>query len=165
MRNKMGRNGKYDEDFPSRAEDFARQGMIDDDIAKALGIHRATFYKYQNLYSDFSDALKKGRAPIDFEVENKLLKRAQGYEYEEVMIEYKPGKDNEGKDKPKATLIKKTVKQVIPDTTAQIFWLKNRRKKLWRERHEHAVGGSEDMPAIRYAPVRIEEKKEEDAGR
>ena len=65
---------KYDEDFPARAEDWARQGLRDEDIAKKLGISKDTFYEYKKMFPDFSDAIKRGKAPIDFEVENKLLK-------------------------------------------------------------------------------------------
>jgi len=153
---------KYNDDFPLLAEDYARRGMIDVEIAKNLGIHVDSLYNYQKKYVEFFEAIKRGKAPIDFEAENALLKRVMGYEYEEVMVEYKPGKGDKGEERAKPTTIKKTKKQVIPDVTAQIFWLKNRRPKLWKDKHEHAVGGSEDMPAIRYAPVRIEEKKEEE---
>ncbi|HQE49834.1 MAG TPA: hypothetical protein PKV93_10855, partial [Fervidobacterium sp.] len=60
-----------------------------------------------------------------------LLKRALGYEYEEVkqIIE----KDEKGKDRKR---IEKTIKHVIPDTTAQIFWLKNRKPHEWRDKRE-----------------------------
>jgi hypothetical protein len=133
---------KYDKDFPIRAEGLARQGMIDKQIYKALGISHETFYRYLKIYPEFSEALKKGKSPVDTEVENALLKRALGYEYEETMIEYKPpegGKDEKDKT-AKPVAIKKTMKQVIPDVTAQIYWLKNRRPDKWRDRHEMGIG-------------------------
>ena len=144
---------KYDEDFPARAEDWARQGLRDEDIAKKLGISRETFYQYKKTYSDFSDALKKGKAPIDFEVENSLLKRARGFEYEEVHIEYKPGK--KGKDEKEELIpisIKKIKKIVIPDTTACIFWSKNRRPRRWRDKHDIDLGGGVLMKIITAVP-------------
>ena len=130
---------KYNDDFPLMAEDFARRGMIDEVIAKNLGIATCTFYVYLNKYKEFSDAIKRGKAPVDVEVENKLLKRARGFEYEEVMVEYKPGKDDDKVEKAKPTIIKKTKKMVIPDVAAIIFWLKNRRPDIWKEKHEHEV--------------------------
>jgi len=147
---------KYNDDFPLLAEDYARKGMTDKEIFKKLGISKDAFYRYQKLYKDFYDALKRGKAPVDVEVENALLKRAKGYEYEETTVEFKPGKKDDKKAKP--VKVKKVTKHVIPDTTAEIFWLKNRRPKDWRDKHEHIVGGSDDLPAIRYVPVRIEEK-------
>lgn len=148
---------KYDQDFPLRAEDFARRGMTDNQIAKALGIHRATFYEYLNIYPDFSDAIKRGKAPVDVEVENALLKRALGYEYEESMVEYKPGKESKkGKkkvdDKAKPTLIRKTQKQVIPDVTAQIVWLTNRRPALWKHRKDVTLSGHMNIKVITAVP-------------
>lgn len=139
---------KYNKDFPLKAEDYARQGMIDEEIWKKLGVGKTAYYRYVFEYKDFRDALKRGKAPVDVEVENKLLKRAQGYEYEEVMVEYKPGikvlagkKPEEIDEKAKPTLIRKTKKMVIPDVVAIIFWLKNRRPDLWRDRQETVISG------------------------
>lgn len=51
---------KYNEDFPIRAEDYARQGMRDEDIWRSLGVGKNAFYRYQKDYPDFKDALKRG---------------------------------------------------------------------------------------------------------
>ena len=72
---------------------------------------------------EISEALKKGKEVVDIQVENALLKRALGYEYTEERIEIS---EKDGKK------VIQTVKQVIPDTTAIIFWLKNRRPGKWR---------------------------------
>ncbi len=150
---------KYDETFPLLAQDYARQGMIDTQIAKKLGIHVATLYEYQKLYPDFSEALKKGKMPVDIEVENALLKRAKGFEYEEVHVEYKPkGKeDEEAKKKP--TLIKKIKKFFPPDVAACAFWLKNRRSKLWRDKHDLDVSGDMNIKVVTAVPRAKKEKK------
>ena len=145
---------KYDEDFPARAEDFARQGLKDNDIAKKLGISRTVFYEYQNTYSDFKDAIKKGKAPVDFEVENKLLKRARGFEYEETHIEYKPG---EG-EKLIPVTINKVKKVVVPETKACILLLKNRRPKTWRDRHDFAIDGNVLLKVITAVPRSTDKK-------
>lgn len=147
---------KYDEDFPARAEDWARQGLRDEDIAKKLGIHKSTFYEYLKTYPDFADALKKGKAPIDFEVENALLKRARGFEYEEVHIEYKPGKGEDDKLIP--VHIKKVKKFVAPDTAAIAFWLKNRRSRKWRDRHDFAIDGNVLLKVITAVPRSTDKK-------
>ena len=109
-----------------------------------MGINVSTLYKYQNEHNEIVEALKRGKAPVDIEVENMLLKRAIGFEYEEVTTEIEDiptGKLDE-KGNPiyrQRKHIKKTKKMVVPDTTAQIFWLKNRRPDLWRDRHENDV--------------------------
>lgn len=148
---------KYTEDFPKRAEDYARQGLRDVDIAKKLGISKDTFYEYQKMYPDFSDSIKKGKAPIDFEVENALLKRAKGFEYEEVHVEYKPGKDPEAELIP--TVIRKIKKIIVPDTTACIIWLKNRRPKLWRDKHDLDVSGNVNIKVVTAVPRSKKENK------
>ena len=102
-------------------EGWARDGLADEQIAKNLGIAYSTFREYKNKYSALSASLKKGKEVVDYEVENALLKRALGYEYDEVTYEH--GKET-----------KRVTKQVAPDTTAQIFWLKNRRPDKWRDK-------------------------------
>lgn len=106
-------------------EGWARDGLTDEQIAKNIGINRTTLYDWKKKEVNIADALKKGKEVIDFEVENALLKRALGYEYEEETYE-------------NGILTKKVKKQVPPDTTAQIFWLKNRQVKKWRDKVEIA---------------------------
>ena len=115
-------------------EGWARDGLTDEQIAKNIGISRASLYEWKKKEVDIFDALKKGKEVIDFEVENALLKRALGYEYEEETYE-------------NGILTKKVKKQVAPDTTAQIFWLKNRKKEQWREKVE-VVKTDEDLQNI-----------------
>lgn len=102
-------------------EGWARDGLTDEQIAKNLGINIATFYRYKKDYCEFCESLKRGKEIVDYEVENALLKRALGYEYDEVT--YENGKET-----------KRVTKQVAPDTTAQIFWLKNRKPDKWRDK-------------------------------
>lgn len=125
-------------------EGWARDGLTDKQIAKNLGIGIRTFYEYKNTYPQFSQSLKKGKEVIDFEVENSLLKRALGYEYTEVTKERIMRKDEKGQPITDIhgfpcydMVVTKTVKkEVVPDTTAQIFWLKNRRPDKWRDKQE-----------------------------
>lgn len=57
-------------------EGWAREGLTNEQIADNLGINQDTFYTYKKKYSEFSEALKKGKEIVDFEVENALLKSA-----------------------------------------------------------------------------------------
>lgn len=114
-------------------ECWARDGLTDEQISNNLGIATSTFYEYKNKYSEFSESLKKGKEVIDYEVENALLKRALGYEYKEIT---KENIWNKEKQIYEMVVTKEVTKQVIPDTTAQIYWLKNRKPKQWRDKIE-----------------------------
>lgn len=102
-------------------EGWARDGLTDEQIAKNLNVAVSTFNEYKKKYPEFSESLKRGKEIVDYEVENALLKRALGYEYEEITYEH--GEET-----------KRVRKQVSPDTTAQIFWLKNRKSEQWRDK-------------------------------
>ena len=121
--------GKYQEWLTPegllKIEGWARDGLTDEKIEKNIGISRSTLNVWKDRYSDISDALKKGKDVIDRQVENALLKRALGYEYEEVKEKFEDG-----------VITERTVtkKEVVPDTTAQIFWLKNRKPDKWRDK-------------------------------
>lgn len=128
-----GRKGKYDqwltEDGLTTVEGWARDGLTDAQIASNIGIHISTLCDWKNQFPEFSEAIKKGKAPVDIQVENALLKRALGYEYEETTTEI-----IENPDGTKRKHIKKVTKLVLPDTLAQFFWLKNRRPDKWRDK-------------------------------
>lgn len=125
--------GKYQEWLEPegllKIEGWARDGLTEEQIADNMGISRSTLSEWKNLYSDISDTLKRGKEVIDRQVENALLKRALGYEYEEVSEKYEQGILTERKV---------TKKQVAPDTTAQIFWLKNRKPIDWRDKRNNS---------------------------
>ena len=115
-----------------KLEGWARDGLTDEQIAEKIGIHRDTLNEWKKRYSDISDTLKRGKEIVDRQVENALLKRALGYEYSEVSEKYEAGTMTERKV---------TKKQVVPDVTAQIFWLKNRRPDKWKDRQDVQVSG------------------------
>ena len=119
--------GKYhewlSEDGLIKIQGWARDGLIDEQIAHNMGITTKTLYEWKNKYGEISEALKKGKEVIDRQVENALLKRALGYTYDETTYEY-------------GVETKRVTKEVAPDTTAQIFWLKNRKPAEWRDKIE-----------------------------
>jgi hypothetical protein len=131
-------------------EGWARDGLTELQIAKNLGISKATFEKYKKEHSDFLYSLKRGKEIVDFEVENALLKRALGYKYTEITKELVLKKDAKGKALQDIhgfpiheMVVTKTVqKEVAPDTTAQIFWLKNRKPKQWRDKQDVEHSGN-----------------------
>lgn len=123
-------------------EGWARDGLTDEQIARKIGINPATLYKWLDKYGEIGKAIKKGKAPVDFEVENALLKKALGFS---VMLK-KPIKVRTKKQlKDKGTIEEERIEYaeeemyIPPDTTAQIFWLKNRRPDKWRDKPKEAA--------------------------
>lgn len=102
-----------------------------------LGQGRSTLYDWMEEHPEFSDAVTRRRAQADDIVENSLYKRANGYDYVEVMSRTEDG----GKDGVK-NVSGETVKHVVPDPGAQMNWLKNRRPEKWREKSEVEITGN-----------------------
>lgn len=144
-----GARSKYDtlriQDRLPEIEGMARDGYRIEDICKVLGIGRQTFHNWAQKYPEFDEAVRRGREVIDAEVENELLNNAMGRVYWEETQELVEALDPEtGKREHKMTTVKRVRKYVKPDTTAQIFWLKNRKPEVWRDRqhiaHEGQIG-------------------------
>lgn len=157
-----------------KLQGWARDGLTDEQIAHNIGIRRETLYDWENKYSNISNALKKGKEVVDREVENSLFKRATGYvtvdhQYkvvdldDDVLWARRNKAKNEYKLKhPEATdeeikeyaydhvptreriELGQNERTVPPDTTAAIFWLKNRKPNEWRDRKETQLSGSLD---------------------
>lgn len=108
-------------------EKWARDGLTEKQIAKNLGISKNTMNLYKNEHQDFLTALKKGKEVIITELENALIKRALGYEYEETKTYIR----DEGGKKVKYT--EKTVKQLPPDVGACAILLKNKDKEHYSD--------------------------------
>ena len=125
-KSKAGRVNKYNNVVLPHLElikAWARQGMLEKDIAKKLGIGVSTLSLYKIKYSEFLAALKNNEAIANAEVENAFYKRCIGYEYEEITKENRDGELIE---------TKRVTKQVYPDTEAGKVWLFNRMGTRWR---------------------------------
>lgn len=106
-----------------KIEGWARDGLTEEQIAEKMGVSRKTLFNWKKQHLPILHALKKGKEVIDRQVENALLKRALGYQYDEIT-------------KEGGEITKVVTKEVQPDTTAQIFWLKNRKPTEWRDKQE-----------------------------
>lgn len=130
-----GRKGLYKEwleaDNLIRLEGWARDGLNDEQIAHNIGINVSTLYAWKVKYKDFSEALKRGKEVVDILVENALLKSAMGYKFDEVVQEriYNPETGES-----EIVEVKRTTKDVQPNPTSLIFWLKNRQPEKWRDK-------------------------------
>lgn len=113
---------------------WASSGLTDADIAFNMGIAYSTFREWVKKYSKLSAVLKLNKDVADDNVERSLYQRAIGWDYVEEVRE-RVLENGEYK----MVLTRETKKQVLPDTTAAIFWLKNRRPEAWREKQEIAI--------------------------
>lgn len=122
----MARKSKYDthvKPYLDEIQGWAMSGLTDEQIADNLGIAASTIYEYKKKYPEFSEALKKGKDIADAQVVNALFKTATGFTYYE--------------DIATATGdVVQAQRYAKPNTTAQIFWLKNRQPDRWRDKTE-----------------------------
>ena len=127
------------EDNLTRIKGWARDGLTDKQIAeKKIGISERSFTRWKDKYPSIKSALKEGKAPVDTDVENAMLKSALGHK-ETVR---KPIKLRTTKRKDGMEITEEHVEYVDeevyipPQVVAQIFWLKNRKKDYWKDKPE-----------------------------
>lgn len=114
-------------------EGWARDGLTEEQIAHNMGINRCTLREWKNKFPLLSTTLKKGKEVADKNVENALYKSAMGYDYEEVTEQRRFDRAT-GEYKMVVTERKK--KHQPPNTASIIFWLKNRKPEVWRDKQE-----------------------------
>lgn len=124
-------HSKYDRVVqPSLAviEGWMRNGLTLDQVASNLRISKTTLIKYRDEHPELLNALKAGKEEADIAVENALFKAATGYTFTDEVAT------------PSGKVVRVT-KYEKPNTTAQIFWLKNRKPKDWRDQKtvEHST--------------------------
>ena len=139
----MARKSKYDTMIKPKLdiiEGWARNGLTLDDIAHNLGVGKTTFFKYIKTKQELKIALDNGKEVADIRVENALYRKATGYFSKEQKIVQVRNSDGS------------TTHEVIeydkwnePDTTAMIFWLKNRKPESWRDKVEIGDTTGEQM--------------------
>ena len=147
----------------TRLRSWARDGLTNEQIAKKIGVRRQTISEWSKKYPDIADALKKGKEVVDSEIEDSLISVMKKHtitttQYKMVKKDDFNLKAERSKfaniyklDHPDATKneiliataenvevyekipISKTVTEVDPNTSAIIFWLKNRRPDVYRD--------------------------------
>lgn len=119
----MARPSKFGDLDLVKVEALAVKGWTDNEMSAFFDIDRSTWYRWKNKHPEFCDALKGWKEHADAVVERSLYERAIGYSHPEDKIF-----NNNGEP-----MVVETVKHFPPDTTAAIFWLKNRDKENWRD--------------------------------
>lgn len=130
-----GRPSGYKPEFAEQARKLCKLGATNADLADFFGVTFQTINNWRVANQEFFDALKIGKDEVDQQVERSLFQRAMGYSCNEDDIRVI---DNE-------IVITPTIKHYPPDTTAMIFWLKNRKPVEWRDKQEIEHSG---MPMV-----------------
>jgi len=127
-----GRPSKFKPEFVAQAEKLCKLGATDIEMADFFAVDVRTLYRWKSENEQFCQALKAGKEEADDRVERSLFARANGYEHEEVDIRVVDH-----------AIVQTPIRKYYPpDTTAAIFWLKNRKPKDWRDKMEQEHSGS-----------------------
>lgn len=146
MKKKRGPKSKYDEIiYPQLCKWMARSGLTEIQIAAELGISYKQFKIWKQKYKEIGAALKEPKNFVDSLVEDALLKNAFGFEYTEESVTRNGD----------VVSLKKYSK---PDTTAIIFWLKNRQRTKWRNREELEISDNGNLNDLLNAVKGIMDK-------
>lgn len=138
---KAGRRSTFKPEYIEQAEKLCRLGATDREVAEFIGVSERTLYRWQAEHEAFRQALKVGKESADERVERSLYRRATGYSFDAVKIFQYQGKE----------VVVPYTEHVAPDTTACIFWLKNRKPDQWRD---VTKGDSDSLAAMFAAAVR-----------
>jgi hypothetical protein len=123
VRTDMGRQSSFKPEYIEQAQKLCKLGATDVEIADFFGVDVRTLYRWKGENEVFCQALKAGKEIADERVERSLFARANGYEHDEVDIRVVAGE-----------IVQTPIRKYYPpDTTACIFWLKNRKQAEWRD--------------------------------
>ncbi|HEY1217101.1 MAG TPA: hypothetical protein VGE93_26030 [Bryobacteraceae bacterium] len=135
-----GRPSSYKPEYAEQAVKLCQLGATDAELADFFKVTTVTIWRWQSAHVEFCNALKRGKEAADERVERSLYARATGYTHEAVKI-FMPA----GAKKP---VYAPYQEHVPPDVTAQIFWLKNRRRDEWRDKQEHEHTGKDGAALV-----------------
>jgi hypothetical protein len=140
-----GRPTKYKEEYNDQVIKLCRLGATDKEIADFFDVKEQTVNNWKKSEPSFFESLKKGKVISDTNISESLYKKALGYYYTEEKEVRIKDYNEEGKQIERVAVVE--LKKYVPaDTTAQIFWLKNRRRDQWRDKQEHEISGKDGEP-------------------
>jgi len=122
----VARPTAYKPEYNEQARKLCMLGYTDAQLGEFFNVSETTINNWKNSKDGFLESLKSGKGLADYEVVESLYKRATGYEHKEDKIF-----NNNG-----VILVAETIKHYPPDTTAMIYWLKNRQPDKWRDKQE-----------------------------
>ena len=143
--NKGGRPTKYKPEYAEQAYKYCLLGATNEKLALVFEVAESTIKLWMNEHEEFSASIKRGREEADFDVAKSLYRRAVGYEHEAVKIVANATTGQEH--------IVPYVERYPPDTTAAIFWLKNRQPETWRDVQRKEMTGADGKPIEVVSPT------------
>lgn len=146
---KTGRPSAYKAEYAEQAKKLCELGATDADIAAFFNVSDRTIYRWQIEFPEFCQSLKAGKSQADDRVERSLYHKAVGYTFDSEKVFQFQGQ----------IVRAETKEHVSPDTTACIFWLKNRRREEWRDKLDHEHTGKDG------GPIQTEDISDADAAR
>lgn len=136
----MARPTAYKPEYVAQAQKLAALGATDIEIADFFEVDVRTIYRWKHDHDGFCQALNVGKSKADERVVNSLYQKAIGYEQEAVKIFMPAGAEN--------PVYAPYREKIAPDTTAAIFWLKNRQPEQWRDKQDHTLSNPDGTPII-----------------
>ena len=118
-----GRKSEYREEYAEQALKLCLLGATDKEIAEFFSVSEQTLNSWKKKFPQFLESLKKGKAVADANVASRLYSRAIGYDAKATKFATNEGRITD-------------IEHYPPDTTAAIFWLKNRQPAKWRDKKE-----------------------------
>lgn len=137
-----GRPSKYQPEVVEQAYKLCLLGATDKEMADFFGVAESTFNLWKKEHPEFSESLKRGKMLADANVADRLYQRAMGYEHDDIELKVVSLGGNMGSEVQQCEVRK----YYPPDTTAAIFWLKNRKPAEWRDKREHELTGKDGGP-------------------
>lgn len=137
---KKGRPTSFKPEYVEQAQKLCGLGATDAELADFFKVTTVTIWRWQSAHVEFCNALKRGKEAADERVERSLYGRATGYTHDAVKIFMPAGAT--------APVYAPYQEHVPPDTTACIFWLKNRRRDEWRDKLDHEHTGKDGAALV-----------------
>lgn len=131
----LGRPTKFNDSVREKILELAEKGKTIAQIAEIIGVSTRTLYFWQGRHPDLLHALKEAKQTADELVEASLFARAVGYSHPEQKVFLHEGE----------VVTHDMIKHYPPDTTAAIFWLKNRKPKSWADTQKVEHSGGQEI--------------------
>ena len=132
----MARPSKYKAEYAEQARKLCLLGATDKELADFFEVAEDTIHEWKKAHAEFSESIKKGKMQADSDVADRLYQRAMGYEHPEIDLRVVG-----------VEIVETPITKVYaPDTTAAIFWLKNRQRGKWRDKVDQEITGADGGP-------------------